>query len=74
MSLIERLHKQGTGGCTCMTKTPGLEHHDEDCTYRVTAEAAQRIAELEVKNAKLNNYMKRVQDAVRAFEALKGEQ
>jgi len=57
-----------------MTKTPGLEHHDEDCTYRVTAEAAQRIAELEVKNAKLNNYMKRVQDAVRAFEALKGEQ
>jgi hypothetical protein len=33
---------------------------------------ASRIAELEVKNAKLTNYMQRVQEAVWAFEALRG--
>lgn len=27
------------GTCSCMTKTPALEHHDPNCRYRIAAEA-----------------------------------
>jgi len=45
-SLPSRLMRLGTGGCTCMTKTPELLHHSRGCTYRVVEEARILLGEL----------------------------
>jgi hypothetical protein len=34
----EKLMRLQLGGCTCGTKTPNIEHHDENCVYRIAAE------------------------------------
>jgi hypothetical protein len=31
------------GGCTCLTKTPELQYHAEDCKYRLAAEIHQAL-------------------------------
>ena len=31
------------GGCTCLTKTPELQYHAEDCKYRLAAEIQQAL-------------------------------
>ena len=31
------------GSCGCMTKTPNVRYHKQDCTYRVLSEAAIEI-------------------------------
>ncbi len=35
-----KLTRIQVGGCTCMTKTPVLQHHDEGCHYRLASEIA----------------------------------
>ena len=45
-SLTERLLRAQVAGCTCLTKTPEVACHDPQCTYRLSAEALQRIDDL----------------------------
>lgn len=44
-SLHDRLLAACVGGCSCMTKTPVIEHHDEACHYRLFTEAANAISD-----------------------------
>jgi len=45
--LLRRLVSAQVAGCTCMTKTPELRYHAEDCHYRLFAEAHAAISELQ---------------------------
>ena len=67
--LIERLHKQAGGGCTCMTKTPELKFHDVDCTYRVTTEAASEIERLTAESKAKDVAYETMQEYVTELEA-----
>jgi hypothetical protein len=44
----DKLLQIEVGGCTCLTKTPELEHHDARCHYRLAAEASQFLAAAEL--------------------------
>lgn len=49
LQLTERhdsfLTRLAVGGCTCMTKTPELQYHAEDCTYRLATEIALALGD-----------------------------
>ena len=38
------LTKLQVGGCTCLTKTPEIQWHDEDCQYRLATEIDDMLA------------------------------
>lgn len=42
-----KLHEMQIGSCTCLTKTPELKYHAEDCRYRVSAEILAYVEKLE---------------------------
>lgn len=41
-----RLFAALLGGCTCMTKSPDMEHHDPTCHYRLFIESETIIRRL----------------------------
>lgn len=41
------LHRLQLGGCICMTKTPELKYHAEDCQYRLASEIEAALAQRE---------------------------
>lgn len=43
LEISKRLTMLMVGGCTCQTKTPELQYHDERCTYRLAAELSDLI-------------------------------
>jgi hypothetical protein len=45
--ILERLFTAQVASCGCLTKTPDVQFHKEDCLYRVLAEAQDRIRSLE---------------------------
>lgn len=47
MDLQLRLFRAQCAACTCLTKTPEVEYHKDDCRYRVLVEAQRRIDLLE---------------------------
>ena len=46
MSLDERIDYCCVAGCTCLTKTPEPQHHDQKCRYRTLLDCQAEIAEL----------------------------
>ncbi len=44
MSIDEKI--KGMVRCSCLTKTPEVSFHKEDCTYRIVNEMEAEIAEL----------------------------
>lgn len=44
-TLIQRIEQACVASCSCVTKTPDWEAHEEDCRYRVLHEAAFRLRE-----------------------------
>lgn len=46
-SLIDRLEDAQVGSCSCLTKSPDVEHHHTTCRFRLFAEAAQELRERE---------------------------
>jgi hypothetical protein len=52
-SLLDRLIGLQIGGCTCMTKTPEVGWHKQDCTYRVANEAFFEIVRLSELTSRL---------------------
>lgn len=47
--LLDRLFEAQVGGCSCMTKTPNIEHHKPTCHFRLHEEASQEIRRLRVQ-------------------------
>lgn len=47
MKLKQKILFAQYASCTCMTKTPELQYHEEGCRYRVLGEAQHRIDILE---------------------------
>lgn len=43
VELIDRLSSACVAGCTCMTKTPEVKHHDSLCHYRLFTEAIEAL-------------------------------
>lgn len=46
-SLRQRMFEAQVASCTCVTKTPEVSYHREDCTYRILNEACRRMDLLE---------------------------
>lgn len=44
--LLDRLHLATIGSCTCLTKTPDPQYHDNMCPYRLYRESAEEIEKL----------------------------
>ena len=38
IAIYDKLSKLMIGGCTCLTKTPDIKFHKENCTYRLARE------------------------------------
>ncbi len=36
--VFEKLNRATVASCTCLTKTPEVEYHDENCRYRLLRE------------------------------------
>ncbi len=66
-ALLDRLTGLMVGGCTCMTKTPELAHHDPQCKYRVASEAYDTIAAQAREIAELRHDIERAQEASTAL-------
>ena len=41
--LLPRIQSCQIASCTCMTKTPVIDHHSPNCVYRVLEECARTI-------------------------------
>ena len=52
----KRLINLQVGGCTCMTKTPDIQYHNERCTYRLATEIERLLLE-QNQGMKLVGYM-----------------
>jgi hypothetical protein len=39
------LRKLTVGSCSCLTKTPEIEHHEDTCRYKIAAQALQDTEE-----------------------------
>jgi hypothetical protein len=46
------------GSCSCMTKTPVIYYHDENCRYRILQEISQEVDHILELNKNLTNQLK----------------
>lgn len=40
---ISKLHEEVVGSCSCLTKTPEVSYHAQDCKYRILIDCATRL-------------------------------
>ena len=61
------------GHSACAEREMARLQERYDLAVKKNGEQFYKIERLEIENAKLNNYMQRVKDAVKSFEALDNE-
>lgn len=42
-TLVNKLYEEAVGSCSCLTKTPEVSAHAEDCKYRILMDRAARL-------------------------------
>lgn len=55
-NLFRRLSQAQVAACTCMTKTPDIEYHDELCHFRLFRECQYEFMSIERENNSLPLY------------------
>src|ERR1700756_823586 len=59
IAIYDKLSKLMIGGCTCMTKTPVIQFHKENCTYRLAREVETLLVPVlpDPRNSRIVNFV-----------------